>query len=56
MTKSNPLPEGAKRQTITFGADINADIEEYRKGFEKIPSYTQAVLELIVAGLKVKQK
>ena len=45
-----------KRQTISFGDDIDSGIEEYRKGFEKIPSYTQAVLELIVAGLKVKQK
>jgi len=40
------------KKTIEFPNDLYKMINEYRKRFEDIPSFSQAVIDLIKKGLK----
>jgi len=40
------------KKTIDFPNDLYKMINEYRKRFEDIPSFSQAVVELVKKGLK----
>ena len=40
------------KKTIDFPEDLYRKINEYRKMFDEIPSFTQAVIRLIKRGLE----
>jgi len=40
------------KKTINIPEDLYRKINEYRKRFDDIPNFTQAILDLIKKGLK----
>lgn len=46
------VPSRMVRKTVDFPENLYRKINEYRRRFEDIPSFSQAVIELVKKGLK----
>lgn len=46
------VPTNMVKKTIDIPEDLYKKFNEYRKKFEDIPNFTQAIIELIGIGLK----